>query len=396
MLRRRDLLKLSTGVAALSLFSSSFLSSTASFASEGEAKLIVVNLRGALDGLSAVPAIGDPDFASLRGGLAPGKPGSGSGSALELTSFFALHPRLSFLHELYGKDELTVFHSFASPYRARSHFSGQDVLANGTATTQVQTGWLNRALFVERGTTDRSVGISVGAVAPFLLRGPASVSSWSRGAGAEPTSIVLGTLEDLYAADPGLAPVWAQARSSDRIVEAAGAKADKGLSGLSLLLASAGRFLGEPGLQVAVVEYGGWDTHSRQLGRLDTQLQKLDDGLRELANALGSLWSRTVVIVMTEFGRTPHINGTGGTDHGTASAAFLLGGAVRGGRVIADWRGLRPPDLFEGRDLYPTGDLRSIFKGVLHDHFGLSEARLEDTVFPDSRDAKPIGGLIRI
>lgn len=386
MLSRRDLLKLSAGGAALTMLPA-LLPGGSAFAEAGNAKLVVINLRGALDGLSAVPAVGDPDFNALRGGLIKEPP-------LPLTSLFALHPKLPFLHSLYGKGELVVFHSFASPYRQRSHFSGQDVLANGTVSEDGATGWLNRALYAAHGQDEHAYGISVGAVAPLLLRGPAIISSWSPGSGTEPGPLVLATLDDLYATDSGLAPVWAQALAGDRILGSS--KADIRGKGLPVLTNVAGKFLSGSDLQVAVVECTGWDTHTRQQTRLASQLSLLDEALKTLAEGLGPRWSTTAVLVVTEFGRTVKVNGSGGTDHGTAAAAFLLGGAVQGGRVVADWRGLSQTALYEGRDLYPTGDLRSIFKGVLHDHLGVHDTRLEDVIFPDSRAAQPLSGLIRV
>jgi uncharacterized protein (DUF1501 family) len=148
------------------------------------------------------------------------------------------------------------------------------------------------------------------------------------------------------------------------------------------------------GPRIAAMELGGWDTHIRQVPRLADVLRQLDAGLAALRVGLGDAWRQTAVLAITEFGRTARMNGTEGTDHGTASVAFLLGGAVAGGRVLADWPGLGSGRLLEDRDLAPTRDIRSVAKGVLRHHLGLGDAALAG-VFPDSAAAEPIGGLIR-
>jgi uncharacterized protein (DUF1501 family) len=147
---------------------------------------------------------------------------------------------------------------------------------------------------------------------------------------------------------------------------------------------------------VAVLDVGGWDTHANQgaaEGPLAQRLRGLDSGLQLLKSELGAHWQSTSVLVVTEFGRTVAANGTRGTDHGTAGCAFLVGGAVAGGRVIADWPGLSARDLRENRDLRATTDLRALFKAVLHDRLGIAEGALARTVFPDSDAIAPLDGL---
>ena len=149
----------------------------------------------------------------------------------------------------------------------------------------------------------------------------------------------------------------------------------------------AAKMLAGDGARVAMIETNGWDTHSAQRGRLAAQLRELDKTLAALKTGLGTEWSNTVVVVATEFGRTVRPNGTGGTDHGQASAAMLLGGAVAGGKVIADWPGLKDADLYEGRDLKPTMDLDALIAGTLAQHYALEPARLMKALFPETRES---------
>ncbi len=162
---------------------------------------------------------------------------------------------------------------------------------------------------------------------------------------------------------------------------------------------AAARFLAAAdGPRIAVIEASGWDTHANQgaeTGQLANRLAGLDAGVAKLRTGLGEAWEDTVVAIVTEFGRTVRVNGTRGTDHGTAGAAILVGGAVRGGRVLADWPGLAPRALHEGRDLRPTTDLRALFKAVLAEHLGLDTGFIDREVFPGSGAARRLDGLIR-
>jgi len=363
-------------------------------------RLVVVILRGAMDGLSAAPAYGDPSFESARGGLAIARPGQ-PGGALDLDGVFGLNPALTGLSARYAKKELVVVHAVASPYRDRSHFDAQNLLENGSGRPYgLDDGWLNRALgglpsAARAGRKD--LGVAVAASMPLMMRGPSPVTSWSPSLLPAPDAGLIGRAQALYAAtDPQLAAALSAA--SDAQAEAAGM--GKGQDNVPALMAAAARFLKAPdGPCVAVVESSGWDTHAGQKGEyspLQRNLKGLDAGIEALAGGLGDeAWSRTAVLAVTEFGRTVAMNGTGGSDHGTAGAAFLVGGTVKGGRVLADWPGLKPADLYQGRDLKPTADLRSLFKAALRDHMGVEDARLEREVFPDSSSAKPFDGLFR-
>ncbi len=363
-------------------------------------RLVVVILRGAMDGLSAAPAYGDPGFETARGGLAIPRPGQ-PGGALDLDGFFGLNPDLTGLAGRYGKGELVLVHAVASPYRDRSHFDAQNLLENGSAKPYgLADGWLNRALGGLPGAAKagrKDLGVAVAPSMPLMLRGAAPVTSWSPSLLPQPDAGLVARAQALYAAgDPKLAAALTAASDAQHQAEGMG----KGEDNFPALMSAAARFLKSPdGPAAAVVESSGWDTHAAQkgeLGALQRSLRGLDAGIEALAAGLGpEVWANTAVLVVTEFGRTVAMNGTAGTDHGTAGAAFLVGGAVKGGRVLADWPGLKPSDLHAGRDLKPTADLRSLFKAALRDHMGVEEARLDREVFPDSAAARPTDGLFR-
>jgi uncharacterized protein (DUF1501 family) len=447
-LKRREFLH-AAGALALG---GAFLTSRLAFAHTGNAKsrFVLIVMRGALDGLAAAPPFGDPDYAALRRELALTAPGS-PGGALPLNDLFGLHPSLTFLRESYAARELVVFHAIASPYRERSHFDGQDVLENGSLHPHaLQSGWLNRALAsLQSGRGQpKELGVALGQNIPLVMRGPASVTSWSPSKLAALDVDTLERITDLYAGDPLLATRLADALAADAMADApettmqaapaasadmsasTAAHADMAASNprthgvtataaqdmhsassnqpllerarstryTEVVRAAAGFIRRDDGPKVAVFDTTGWDTHANEgnaAGQLATRLAALDSGLRTLKDELGPAWADTAVLLATEFGRTAAANGTRGTDHGTATAAFLMGGAVQGGWVVADWPGLSSHSLYQGRDLKPTADLRSVLKGVLSEHLLVSSSALETSVFPDSADARPIKGLFR-
>jgi uncharacterized protein (DUF1501 family) len=360
----------------------------------GERRFIVVILRGGLDGLSAVQAYGDPDFAGMRGTLALGKPGT-QGGVLDLDGTFGLHPSLAGLHTLYGKGELAVIHAAASPYRERSHFSAQDTLENGTnSATGARDGWLARTLPLVRPEG----AIAIAEAIPYLLRGGPNVTAWAPSSRKAVDEDTMSRLQMLYAEDPLLSSALEEALQADALAgdTATAHKGGPPPDRFRTQMEAAARFLLQPtGPRVAVVNFGGWDTHAIQNSRLHQLLARLDNGMDGLRTGLGEAWRHTAVLVVTEFGRTVAINGTGGTDHGTAGIAFLAGGAINGGRVIADWPGLARASQLDGRDLRPTTDLRAVAKGVLADHMKLSAAALDSRIFPESGSVKAIEGLIR-
>ena len=382
----------------------------ASAAGARDPRLVVVILRGAMDGLAAVPPIGDPDYPSIRGDLAIGT--AGLEPTLPLDSFFGLNQAMPKLHDSFKQGEALIVHAAATPYRDRSHFDGQDTLETGmTGPRAATTGWLNRvAQVLPTGEAVRpTTGLAASPTVPLILRGPAPILTWTPPDFRAVGSDTLRRLMRLYGeTDPELSGVLAAgigvdklAAGDDLMANAAG-KPRPGSGGVAAAFASlaagAGRLLADnAGPRLAAISYDGWDTHASEgadKGRLATLLGALDGALAALKDSMTPVWHDTAVVLMTEFGRTAHINGTEGTDHGTATTALLLGGAVRGGRVVADWPGLKPAQLFEQRDLAPTTDLRAVLKGILRDHLGMSESALATTVFPDSGAVKPLDGLI--
>jgi uncharacterized protein (DUF1501 family) len=381
----------------------------------GSARLVVVILRGALDGMAAVPPHADPDYVGLHRELAIAAPGSADG-ALELNGQFGLHPSLAFLHERYRAGEAVVFQAVASPYRDRSHFDGQNVLENGLSKPLGSAdGWLNRALADlarDAGRAERAVAISQNV--PLILRGDVPVISKSPQSTPDVDEDLLARLADLYSQDNWFSARLSEAVQTERMTDSAGGSemqgsAMQGQSGAATLAyrpdrvspvakMAASLMRSEGGPEVAVIEVGGWDTHANQGGAkgvLAQRLAGLDNALRVLCGELGPLWPQTAVLIVTEFGRTAAVNGTRGTDHGTGGCAFLTGGAVDGGKVIADWPGLAHNQLLDNRDLRPTLDLRSVFKGVLSDHLRVDGKALANRIFPDSSGARPLQGLIR-
>lgn len=372
-LTRRDLLRLTAATAALHAPAARLLAAEA----PERPRLVLLNLRGGVDALAVAAPYAEPEYAALRGAIALPAPGT-AGGALKLDGLFALHPRLERLHARYLAGEALVHHAVATPYRDRSHFDAQDVLENGTATPGGRTGWLNRAVAAAPGLRVLTAGPSV----PLVARGPAPVESWSPSLLPGVDEDTLDRIADLYARDPFFAERLESARAAPR----AGTARRGRRQGITQLIGPVAERLRAPGgPHVVTLDWGGWDTHANQggvNGGLATRLGQLDTALDDLAAALGSTWSSTVVLVVTEFGRTVRVNGTRGTDHGTGTLAVAVGGAVAGGRVLADWPGLRPDALHEGRDLRPTRDLRDLIAGVLVAHLGLDEAAVARTVFP--------------
>ena len=361
-------------------------------------RLIVVILRGALDGLATVAPVGDPDYAALHGSIALNS--DGAHAATMLDSFFALHPSMPEFARMYRENHAAVIHAVATPYRDRSHFDGQDVLESGFAGPgRVQSGWLNRALEgLPRG--ERVMGaLAVGPTTPLVLRGAAPTVGWSPVALPQADDDTAARLLELYRhRDPQLAKALTQGLQLDKVAQGDDMRPKPGINGMRGVARGAAKLMvADDGPRIAALAFDGWDTHANEggpVGRLAQLLAGLDGALAEFESGLGTHWRDTAVVVATEFGRTVRINGTEGTDHGTGTIALLAGGAIRGGRVIANWPSLRPASLYEGRDLAPTTDLRVVIKGVLADHLGLSERVLAETVFPDSATARPMKGLI--
>jgi uncharacterized protein (DUF1501 family) len=358
-------------------------------------RFVVVILRGALDGMSAVVPYGDRDLAGLRTPLLPPQPGQ-DGGVLDLGGFYGLHPALTHLHAMYQANEFLPVHAVAGSYRSRSHFEAQDYMESG-ADHRLTSGWLNRVSALIPASGPGEPALAIGTSLPLLLRGPARVGNWVPQSFQEPEPDLYTRIAALHGHDPVTGPAIAAGLKERGFTTEvlAGMEAPPNKYSFSALAGTAGKLLAAAdGPRLAALEIGGWDTHTAQTNRLTYPLRQLDDGLAALKAGLGDAWRKTAVLVMTEFGRTVRENGTGGTDHGTGTVAFVLGGAVVGGRVRADWPGLGADRLFENRDLQPTADLRSVAKGLLAQHLGLDAAGL-GKVFPESGTAAPMPALLR-
>lgn len=395
-----------TGAATLAMWG---LVPRAARAGARDPRFLLVVLRGGLDGLSLAAPMGDPDYARLRGRLAV--PRDGDGAGLPLDGFFALNAAMPALHALYARREALIVHAVASPYRGRSHFDGQDVLESGLGGVgRSDDGWLNRALAAlpAAGRAEQPKGLALSAVVPLVMRGAAPVLTWTPPAYRLPfQEDTIARIVDLYAqTDAALLKAFAAGLEIDRLAAATGdprARKERPASAqpfndLVAAAETAARFLSTPaGPRIGALSVEGWDTHANAgpvKGLLANRLAGLDAAIGAFAAGMGAAWTETVVLVVTEFGRTAAANGTDGTDHGTATTALVLGGAAKGGRVIADWPGLGAAALYEGRDLRPTLDLRAVAKGLLADHLGIPAGALATRVFPDSAGVVPLAGLV--
>nr|WP_321925097.1 DUF1501 domain-containing protein [Paraburkholderia guartelaensis] len=352
---------------------------------ETERRFVFVIQRGAADGLNIVVPYAEPAYATLRGPLA-----IDIDKATKLDGTFALHPSLVQMAQMYGEKQALFVHAIASPYRDRSHFDGQNVLeTGGRAPYQVKDGWLNR--LVAMLPASRENAIALAPTVPLALRGTVQVSSYAPSALPSASDDLLTRVSALYDGDPQLRALWTSAMNARGLAGDVSARQDPASVGKL-----AAGFLSRPdGPRIAMIETGGWDTHSAQNARLANQLKALDTMLASLRDGLGPAWDKTTVLVATEFGRTAAANGTGGTDHGQASVAMLVGGAVAGGRVQADWPGLRSADLYESRDLKPTASLDALIAGAAAESFGLDPQRTASTLFGDAGTKNAATGLIR-
>jgi uncharacterized protein (DUF1501 family) len=364
-------------------------------------RLVVIILRGALDGLATVAPVGDPDYAGLHGSIALAADGPNAASMLD--GFFAMHPAMPEFSRMYRDKKAAVVHAVATSYRERSHFDGQDTLESGfPGPGRVQSGWLNRAIEALPRGVRVSSGLAIGPTTPLILRGSAPTVGWAPATLPTAADDTAQRLIELYRArDAALEAALSQGLQLDKLAKGDDMKQKPGgkpIAAMAQIARGAAKLMAaDDGPRIAALAFDGWDTHAQEggpVGRLAQLLGGLDGALAEFESGLGPHWRDTVIVVATEFGRTAKINGTQGTDHGTGTVALLAGGAVQGGRVIADWPGLKPADLFEARDLAPTTDLRAILKGILHDHLGLNERVLAESVFPDSGLVKPAKGLV--
>lgn len=353
---------------------------------ETDRRFVFIIQRGAADGLGTIGAVGDPAFAGARGQLA-----ADFATAKKLDSMFALHPAMTSLAGMYDAKEALFAHAIASPYRDRSHFDGQNVLeSGGTGAYQVKDGWLNRMLGLIPSGEAKAIAVS--ATVPLALRGPHEVSSYAPSALPQASDDLMMRVASLYQGDGQLHGLWTEAMNTRMltgdltVANAANAAATGTLA--AKLLAPAN------GARIAMIETGGWDTHAGQRGRLAAQLKGLDAMIAALKTEMGPAWSDTMVLVATEFGRTVAVNGTGGSDHGTGSAAMLIGGGVKGGRVMADWPGLGQSALYEGRDLKPTLGLDQFVAGAVAGHYGVEPGKAMATLFPETKGGAAVSGLV--
>jgi len=367
-------------------------------------RLVVLNLRGGLDSVGAVAPIGDDAFHKLREGALYEDTGLGKGYALD--GLFALHPSLPGLAELYQRGEASIVHATCTPYHERSHFLAQDVLESGLpGIGDFTSGWLNRALqCIQPGERTAAKGLVLKPNMPLLMRGEAEVMTWLPGGGQDNAQDLDQQLAFLYRhSDPDLYKCLETAMQNEDYLDGMSSQAGPVARGaLPWKIKKGAQTMGkamssDDGPRIGAVELDGWDTHADGMPhnpRFVRLLKQLDEMIETLRVSLGPAWKQTVIVVMTEFGRTMHINGSEGTDHGVGTVAFLVGGAVRGGRVHADWPGLSSTALFEGRDLRPTTDIRAVFKGVLRDHLGIPENALAREVFPLSQSVRPLEGTV--
>jgi len=347
---------------------------------------IFIIQRGAADGLATVAPVGDPAYAGARGTLAELDGGA------KLDTIFSLHASLTETARLYAAGEALFGHALASIYRDRSHFDGQNILeTGGRAAYAEKTGWMNRLAAILPGEQGRA--LAVAQALPMALRGPAEVASYAPSALPGASEDLLRRVGGLYEGDGRLHALWESAMRTRML---AGDLGEDGSRNGEAIGALAARLMtAADGARLVMIETGGWDTHSGQKAKLARQLRGLDAMIAALKAGLGAAWAKTVILVATEFGRTVAVNGTGGTDHGTGAAAMLIGGAVRGGRVVSDWPGLRTGELFEGRDLRPTARIESFVAGALASHYELEPMRVARSLYPSMAELKPADGLVK-
>jgi uncharacterized protein (DUF1501 family) len=381
MFDRRTLLRTGAIGAAATLFAPRI----AFAAAPTDKRFVFIIQRGAADGLGTVVPVGDPAFAGQRGGLADVAEGGA-----KLDTVFALHPMLTETGKLYAAKQALFAHAVASPYRERSHFDGQNVLeSGGNGPYAVKDGWVNRMLTLLPESNAKAIAIA--SAVPLALRGAREVASYAPSALPDASDDLLQRVSMLYQGDAQLQGLWEQALATRTLT--GDLASDKSRNAAATGALTARLMVPANGARIAMIETGGWDTHSGQKARLGAQLRGLDAMIGAIRSGLGAEWSNTMVLVATEFGRTVAVNGTGGTDHGTASSAMLLGGGVRGGRVITDWPGLGPASLHEGRDLKPTGDLDGFIAGAVAGHFKLEPGRVQSALFSQGRATRPVEGL---
>ncbi|MBT8412427.1 MAG: DUF1501 domain-containing protein [Octadecabacter sp.] len=391
--RRRFLM--SGAALGCSVAASPFVTPVAMAAAPWDARLVVVILRGAMDGLDVIQPYGDRALAGLRPTLLTGE----AGGALDLDGFYGLHPAFAPLMPLWRSGEFGAVHAVSTPYRdKRSHFDGQDILEAGLADLSgggLRDGWLNRMLQVVPGL-EPEVAYAIGREQMLVLSGEAPAARWSPQARLAISPAAEALLNVVYHDDPLFRDASADAiaiaqqidldadmeAETDDMMAANPMMAEVPRNGEHVKIAefAASRLRGDT--RIASFSVNGWDTHARQANTLRRGADVLVDTILTLKAGLGPVWGKTAVLCMTEFGRTAHENGSAGTDHGTGGALLYAGGALRGGQVLGQWPGLGAGDLYDGRDLLPTRDVRAYAAWVMRGLMGLDTAVLEQAVFP--------------
>lgn len=352
---------------------------------DGEKRLLVLVMRGATDGLALAAPLADPAFRAARtkwlGAYA---------DAPKLDGTFALHPALSETAKLYRAGRAAIVHAVATDYRDRSHFDAQNLLeTGGQKPFERRDGFLNRFLGLLNGR--EAPAIALASALPLALRGENPASTFAPSVLPDASAGLLERIPGLYAGDPQLGGLWQAATKTAAIADASDMSTLKRSQDAGSLAA---RMLADPqGARIVMLDLPGWDSHANQLGMLQRRFSQFDTLLAAFREGIGPAWQDTLVLAVTEFGRTVAINGTNGTDHGTGSAALLAGGKVKGGRVLADWPGLGPQQLYDNRDLRPTTSLESLVAGALAAHFSLDADKVIRTLYPGRR-TPPIGGLL--
>jgi len=382
MIDRRKLLQSGAVLGGLGLFLPQLASAAVPVTGK---RLFVIIQRGAADGLGMIAPVGDPGFSRLR---APWL--DEFSDAQQLDSFFKLHPALEQIGALYRVGEASFIHAVATSYRERSHFDGQNLLeTGGTRAYENKDGWLNRLLsLLPQGEFP---ALALAPTVPMALRGAHSVASYAPSALPDASAQLMDRITRLYAGDAQLHALWESAQATRAMAGDNGLRNLRNAQATGKLAASL--MNGADGARVMMLDSPGWDSHANQPGQLRRNLTQLDTLLGAYRKEMGQAWKDTLVLVATEFGRTAAVNGTNGTDHGTASAAMLLGGSVKGGRVIADWPGLRNQDLYEQRDLMPTTSLEAVLASSVAQHFTIDPARTLPALFP-GRTIQPLDGLV--
>jgi uncharacterized protein (DUF1501 family) len=366
-------------------------------------KLIVIMLRGAIDGMNVVAPVGDRNYHALRPSIA-----LSSASAINLDGYFALHPSMQPLMPLWQDRSLAFVHACGSPDPTRSHFDAQDYMESGLPGSKAaSTGWMNRLVSLLPSKHSPVQAISIGAVLPRIYAGPATVATVGKGNGKAQKMVIdrpgiAQAFTEMYSgANDDIGRAFAEGMSAHKMINADIEQAASDPMAKEQIMANRGAplpnnfagfgeqvsslFRKDPSIQVAFLDFGGWDTHVNQgagQGQLANRLLPLTNGLAALANGLGPLYNNTSIIVMSEFGRTAHENGNGGTDHGHGNAMWLLGGGVSGGKIYGRWAGLAPSNLHEQRDLPTTTDFRSVIASVLNNQMEVSREAIAK-VFPD-------------